>query len=139
MTVRLSDHCADGRAAQVWDPEDGKTYDCPDGLLTLRPMGSAFIVYGSEGRPEPRPSQELEPVAALAGDWKVEFPTNWYSGGTAVRSVETGLADWTRFREDDLKFFSGTATYRKTVTLPKDLVAGGRLFLDLGTVHEFAE
>ena len=102
-------------------------------------MGSAFVVYGSDERPEPRPSREFEPVAALAGDWQVEFPTNWYSGGTAVRTVETGLVDWTTFREDDLRFFSGTATYRKSVTVPKDPVAGGRLFLDLGTVREFAE
>ena len=56
--------------------------------------------------------------------WKVSFP----EGGTAE-----GLFDWSKNADDDIRYFSGTATYRATVR------ATGRFVLDLGDVRDIAE
>jgi hypothetical protein len=52
------------------------------------------------------------------------------------------LDDWTKRPEDGIKFYSGTATYRKTFDLPKNLSgkqSASPLYLDLGTVKDLAE
>jgi hypothetical protein len=48
------------------------------------------------------------------------------------------LASWTTRSEPGIKFYSGTATYRKTFELPS-AAKGQSLWLDLGTVRELAE
>ncbi len=83
------------------------------------------------------PGEQLA-TAPVAGDWQVAFPVDWYAGGSAVKSVTTPLVDWTTLADADMKYFSGTATYRKTFTAAKP-PAGARLILDLGVVKHFAE
>jgi hypothetical protein len=54
----------------------------------------------------------------------------------------TGLVSWPDRDEPGIKFYSGTAVYRKTFELPGDWrsdSAGPRLGLDLGNVRELAE
>ena len=136
-TIRLADHCPDRRDAQIWDAEDGRIYACPEDRLTLRPLGSAFVVYGSKEKAEPMPTCDFRLAQTVEGCWRIDFPTNWYSGGKAVRTVTTELVDWTALSDDELKFFSGTATYRKTIALGAP--TPNRLVLDLGEVREFAE
>ncbi|MGN0833306.1 MAG: glycosyl hydrolase [Kiritimatiellia bacterium] len=75
----------------------------------------------------------------IAGPWNLEFPVDWYSGGKTVKAIELdGLKDWTALPDADMKYFSGTAVYKKTIgveTFPQ----GVRLVLDLGDVREFAD
>ena len=81
--------------------------------------------------------------SGISGPWQVSFPVDWYAGGTAVKTVAmTNLVDWTSFADADLKYFSGTATYRKSVKWNMEngkLKGGGRIVLDLGKVKDFAE
>ena len=81
-----------------------------------------------------------EPPSSVAvdGAWSVMFPVDWYTGGTARRTVEfPALASWTMQSDPDVRYFSGTATYKKRVpyTAP---AAGVRTILDLGEVKNFA-
>ena len=50
------------------------------------------------------------------------------------------LESWTRNPDDGVKYFSGTATYTKTVRVPRDwLRSGTKIALDLGTVKDIAQ
>jgi hypothetical protein len=64
----------------------------------------------------------------------VAFDPKW--GGPERVTFDT-LADWTKRPEDGIKFYSGTAVYRKTFDAP-EVSRGQRLFLDLGTVKNLA-
>ena len=65
----------------------------------------------------------------------MSFDPKW--GGPA--KVTFGqLVDWTTRSEPGIKFYSGTAVYRKEFNVPAMLAKGTRLLLDLGTVHEVA-
>ena len=83
------------------------------------------------------------PATAVDGAWTVEFPVEWYCGGDARKRVELArLESWTCSADPDVKYFSGTATYRKSVKCNMEdakLEQGGRVMLDLGEVKNFAE
>lgn len=50
------------------------------------------------------------------------------------------LSEWTASADPLLKYFSGTATYRKEIDIPAAMLAtGGRILLELGQVRELAE
>jgi hypothetical protein len=75
-------------------------------------------------------------VATLAGPWEVSFDPEW---GGPERIVFDRLEDWTQRPEDGIRFYSGTADYRKTFDLPSSAAAeGGGLWLDLGEVRNIA-
>ena len=73
------------------------------------------------------------------GPWHLSFPVDWYSGGTNEKSVVLGtLVDWAKLDDDDMTYFSGTATYRTTVNIP-DYCVNDKVVIDLGEVKNFAE
>ena len=75
----------------------------------------------------------------IAGPWQVTFPVDWYTGGTNVKTVTwASLKDWTADADPDIKYFSGTATYRVSCLLSR-VTPGARIVLDLGEVKDFAE
>jgi hypothetical protein len=73
---------------------------------------------------------------SLEGPWKVSFPPNL---GAPASAVFPKLTSWTESSDDGVKYFSGSATYRKSFTLPKEYTAkGNALRLNLGEVKNFA-
>jgi hypothetical protein len=72
----------------------------------------------------------------LGGGWDVSFDPKW--GGPAKIRFDA-LTDWTKHADKGIKFYSGTAIYRKTFTLPAAPDKGRQLVLDLGEVREVAE
>ena len=71
------------------------------------------------------------------GPWQVKFPAG--SGAPEQLSLEK-LVAWNLRPEDAVKYFSGTATYLKTVTIPAELLGKDRgLYLDLGRVAVMAQ
>jgi len=79
----------------------------------------------------------LPAAVTLAGPWTVTFPDG--SGAPATVAFDK-LMSWSERPEPGVKFFSGTATYKKTFALPAGLaVPGRRLFLDLGKVAVMSE
>ena len=90
----------------------------------------------------------------LVGPWTVQFDPKW---GGPVETLSNGarategkpvifetLEDWTQRPEKGIKFYSGTAVYRKSFDVEQkstqQLAASSEapLYLDLGTVHHLA-
>ena len=125
------------RDAEVWREEGGRTYV----TLSFPPSGSAFVVFrrASTIKFAHASKRAKERSVAVEGDWRVVFPTEWYSGGTARKSVIWNtLMDWKDVDDDDIRYFSGTATYAKRLPKP-EIKLGERLILDIGEVKNFAE
>ena len=72
--------------------------------------------------------------AAIDGEWNVSFPAK-----NAMKQVRLRAGSWTENADEDVKFFSGTATYSREVTITAaQKAAGRRLLLDLGDVQNLA-
>lgn len=112
-------------ATAVVRREDGKV-----GLLAWAPG-----TYRAEKGPGLR--VETPPAIMLGGTWRVAFPPG---RGAPDEITLPELASLHRHEEAGVRYFSGTATYRKTMTLPGGwLAAGRRVVLDLGRVEVLAE
>ncbi len=139
-----------GKQPELWNPVTGEIRDATafrqkNGRtmvpLKFDPCGSVFVIFRKAIGPKVSGTMtsnypKLTPLLKLDGAWDASFDPKW--GGPAnVRFDE--LTDWTKRPEDGIKFYSGTAIYRKTFTLPAMPEKGRQLVLDLGEVHEVAE
>jgi hypothetical protein len=80
--------------------------------------------------PLPRPRE-------IIGPWELRFTPG---GGAPERVTLDKLISWSEHSDLGVKYFSGTATYRKMCNVPADLISKDRrLFLDLGAVQVIAE
>ena len=143
-----------GKQPELWDAVAGKVRDLPEFAskvgatsVTLRfePFQSYFIVFqraAAEPKLAGRNFADVRALIELVGPWEVSFDPRW--GGPEKITFER-LEDWTQRREEGIRFYSGTATYRKIFDLP---VSSGdtegkqsssrRLWLDLGVVKNLA-
>ena len=81
---------------------------------------------------------DLPAPQVVPGSWLVSFPED--RGGPAGALTFDALESWTERPEADIKYFSGTATYRKSMTLEAaHLKKNRRVLLDLGVVNYLAE
>ena len=106
---------------------DGKLHVWRAGFYTVAP---------SEGKPQtwraPAPTD-----APVQGPWAVSFQAG---RGAPGQTDFTKLESWTEREEPGIKYFSGTATYRRTLDVAQTSLAGGAtVWLDLGKVKNFAE
>jgi len=137
-----------GKRPELWDPIDGKSrglaqYTIVDGRtsvpLRFKPRQSFFIVFREATASTSVAGENfLVPVevTTLGGPWEVSFDPKW---GGPEKTVFENLDDWSRRPEDGIKYYSGTAVYRKAFDLPQAAPAKGeRLWLDLGTVKNIA-
>jgi hypothetical protein len=75
------------------------------------------------------------PVQELTGPWTVQFDPKW----GAPASVEfSTLEDWTKRPEENIKYYSGKASYIKRFDAAA-MQPGKRYFLDIGVVKDIAE
>ncbi len=139
-----------GRRPQLWNPETGERRDLPEHReqggrtsvpLRFEPAQSWFVVFAESGRPAPRgvAAKNFSSWAEgtpLAGAWEVSFDPKW--GGPARPVTLARLTDWSAHSDAGIRFYSGTATYRKTFALPP-ATTGRRMSLDLGQVEVMAE
>ena len=136
----------DGSQPQLWDPVTGKTrtlgtYTSKDGMtsvpLSFEPLQSFFVLFPRGGQPKIAATPNFETpkeVARLDGPWNVVFDPKW--GGPADITFDS-LTDWTTHPEEGIRYYSGTATYRKTFDFPGlDPARNVSIHLDLGTVHD---
>jgi len=123
---------------QWWDPLSGSLsstkVESTEGKTTtvaldLEPYGSRFLIFSKYlGMPR-QLMRRLPPVAPaqldLSTGWRVSF------GATIPSVTMEQLHSWTD--DEATRFFSGTATYEKDVTVTNDLVEPGmQLQLDFG-------
>jgi hypothetical protein len=144
-TVEASFRVA-GREPELWHADTGKiepvSYRVVDGrtLVPLR-LAAADAVFVVFLRPATQAAKVVAtPVqsvlATLGGPWHVRFPAGW---GAPAGIDLPELASWSRHEDLGVRYFSGTATYDKTLMVPAGwLRAGTRVLLDLGDVKNLA-
>ncbi len=141
-----------GKRPELWDPETGAIRALPEFSeaggrthvpLRFEPMQSWFVVFREavpassvwvSGRNLPAVRRVME----LAGPWVVAFDAKW--GGPDKQLEFKELTDWSKHADSAVRYYSGTAIYRKNFDLPEPpaLAPGGALFLDLGAVEVLA-
>jgi len=90
----------------------------------------------ASGRRLQAEARAVPPVKEISGPWELRFPPKW---GAPERVTLDKLASWSEHGDPGVKYFSGVATYSKTVTVPRELVGEGRrICLDLGKVQVMA-
>jgi hypothetical protein len=77
------------------------------------------------------------PAMPKTGPWELSFLTNL---GAPDRLTLDKLMSWTEHNDLGVKYYSGTATYRKNIQVPPELLGKNRrLCLDLGNVQLMAQ
>jgi hypothetical protein len=98
-----------------------------------------FVVFRHPASAPSRtlPAEVRATLASVAGPWDVAFEPNL---GAPAEMRLTKLEPWTANADPGVKYFSGTATYTKTIQAPQAWFRqGSRVLLDLGTVKDLAE
>ncbi len=136
-----------GKDVTLWHAATGQlepaAYTTTDGHTTvplcLHARESVFVVFNHAA---PTNARILVPERAtilhtVEGPWRIEFAPKL---GAPLATTLPQLAPWTDNSEQGIKYFSGTATYHKTVEIKKSWFHGGRkVLLDLGRVGDMAE
>jgi hypothetical protein len=138
-----------GRALDIWDAVTGEIVKnvaaTDDGQTTsvsvpLQPHESLFFIFTNKAQAKEAPVafREMQPTdpQPIEGPWSVIFPVD--RGGPSEPVSFDKLASWTDHADDRIKYFSGTASYRKTIQLEKPK-PGMKLLLDLGNLPHLAE
>jgi hypothetical protein len=116
-----------GTHAELWDPFTGDTTGLTDPRrveLTLEPYESRLIFFSSRPlSPAVAPSRDKREEVDISHDWQVT------AGEARIHMAD--LASWTD--SANLRFYSGTAAYEKTVEVSREaLQPGASVFLDFG-------
>jgi hypothetical protein len=104
---------------------------------------SYFIVIDKNKKPNPTANtpaknfSEPKILMVVNSPWNVSFDPKW---GGPKNVVFNKLEDWTLNKNEGIKYFSGIATYRTNINLPKKTVSdrNAGFFLDLGEVNNLA-
>ena len=136
-----------GKAAELWHADTGATepasYYIADGRTTvplyLAPWETVFVVFRSSagGPSRTLPATVETPLTTIEGPWQVSFPRDL---GAPPSATFEKLTDWKDNADEGIKYFSGTATYTKSIEAPAAwLKPGTHVWLDLGSVKNLAE
>ncbi|MDD4871463.1 MAG: glycosyl hydrolase [Kiritimatiellae bacterium] len=135
-----------GKQPELWNPVSGKIdvevgwQAVDDGrtrlTLDLPQDGSMFVIFRKQGQPRPAAIPVVSKAeVALSGAWDVSFQSG---RGAPASAVFDQLVGWDKHTDNGIKYFSGTATYRKTFEMTADQ-ATRRALLQLGTVGVIAQ
>ncbi|HVT36912.1 MAG TPA: glycosyl hydrolase, partial [Nevskiaceae bacterium] len=136
-----------GRAAELWHADDGRieaaSFHQQSGRtvvpLALAPYEAVFVVLrrSTVARVHAERAERMQALGTIDGAWEVSFTPD--RGAPPVAHFDA-LASWSDNADAGVRYFSGTATYHKTMQVPKTWFEHGRrLLLDLGAVHETAQ
>jgi hypothetical protein len=104
--------------------------------IQLDAYESAFIVFAKENTWASTGINTgiyAKTLQTLTGPWEVNFDPKW--GGPANVKFDE-LSDWTKVKNEGIKYYSGKAVYHKKFDLVEASV--GTLYLDLGNVKNMA-
>ena len=135
------------RQPELWNPESGEIaipmYEARGGAvsvaLRIPSGGSVFVLFRQPLPARPlRKSRTIETkLATVTPSCDITFPLSPLDGHT-VR--QAGLTSWTAASDPRVRYFSGTATYRCSMNVPRAWQdGGGRIEFDLGEVDDIAE
>jgi hypothetical protein len=107
------------------------------GYRIVTDAGGAYRFTAAGGRSIEATVPPLPEPAVVTGPWNVTFPSGW---GAPPEITVDRLISWTTHPMPGVKFFSGSATYRKRLEVPAGLLDRAlKLYLDLGRVEVIAE
>lgn len=134
-----------GAIPELWNPQTGKTervsYQIKDGRtiipLTFEPWGAYFIIFKEKATANSvtLPIVKAEKFLEVTTPWTVSFQEG---RGAPTSTTLNKLASLTENTDGGIKYFSGTATYKNTFTMP-NLTKDAKYELDLGDVKNIAE
>jgi len=139
-----------GKQPELWDAVTGKmapaehwrpTADGRTALaLCLPENGSVFVVFRKPCQPTGTPQiaqkpKEILKTVPLRGPWEVCFQPG---RGAPASATFPQLIPWNEHPDKAIRYFSGTAVYRKTFEVSAAEVAGS-VWIDLGRVHCIAQ
>ncbi|PWK23829.1 glycosyl hydrolase family 2 [Arcicella aurantiaca] len=130
-----------GKIPQLWNPETGKTeavsYQVKNGRtivpLKFESWEAYFIVFANAGNVAAsftNPTKTEKTLAQIATPWKVGFNDK--------NVTFDKLSSWSESSDNDIKYFSGTATYDNTFKVAS-LDKSAKYVIDLGEVKNIAE
>ncbi len=140
-TVKVSLRTA-GMKPQLWHPDTGVIEDASYSVVGDRtevtihmvPDDAVFVVFSGKGQESYAvPAKNDSLVLSLDGPWKVSFQENH---GAPEEAMFDDLRSYTESDVPGIKYFSGIASYKKTIALP---ALKGQAILDLGSVENLAE
>ena len=94
-----------------------------------------YTLDWSDGRSKKLKAVQPNQIIELSGEWEIHFDPKW-GAPASVRANQ--LKSWIEFEDKGIKYYSGTATYKKTFELSKSYLKHKQLVLDLGNVKEMA-
>jgi hypothetical protein len=144
LSVTLRVH---GKDPALWHPDTGAieaaafntANDRTTIPLSLEPWGTTFIILrrSTTATSRKQPQTREQSVATIEGAWDVTFQEN--RGAPTKLSLDK-LADWSTSSDEGVKYFSGTATYTKTLQIDSSWSQqNSKLYLDLGNVKNIAQ
>lgn len=121
------------------------TMSTPESMLVVEagnmtwvtPQAGSITYTTSSGSMNTVRVDAIPETMEVSGAWEVSFPPNL---GAPSQIKFSQLYSWPESTEEGIRYFSGTATYRKQISIPEKYVQTGRsLELDLGRVRVIAE
>jgi len=142
VTFRVS-----GKAPELWHADTGviepASYKMVNGRtvvpLHLNSDDAVFVVFRKRATAPSLtvPEKKETELAGVDGSWTVAFQPN---RGAPAQATFAQLASWAENSDPGVKYFSGMATYTKTVQVPAAWFGrGAEIWLDLGDVKDIAE
>jgi hypothetical protein len=139
-----------GKIPELWNPETGEIRELPefevsDGQVSVpvrfEPMQSWFIVFRKTKSDEASNSKnfpEYHLIKDINGPWQVNFDPQW--GGPAKPVTFDTLQDWSKNSDTGIRYYSGTAVYKKAFNLSaSQLSQSTPVLLDLGQIEVMAQ
>lgn len=109
-----------------------------EGQVELTPWQTGtYNAMRSDGTTVKSEVTEIPLQFPLNGSWTLRFPSGW---GAPEQVTLNKLISWPEHENPGVRYFSGTAEYTQTFTIPPQMLEKGRVVvLDLGRVKNFAE
>lgn len=138
-----------GKVPEIWHPDNGQVekaeYREVNGrtlvTLNLVPDDAVFVVFKDKATDTVLATTRVQTEGGeeipVEGAWEVQFQEH---RGAPEKATFEELKSYTENADKGIKYFSGEATYRKTINInKKQFVAHGAYVLDLGQVGIMAE
>ena len=137
----------DGKIPEIWHPETGKmersSYTISNGVtkvnLHLSPNDAVFVIFKEKAvkTSVTLPATVKSELLTITGSWKVNFQEG---RGAPANATFDKLVSFSENADAGIKYFSGTASYTKTITadagwFKKDAL----LWINFGDVKNIAE
>ncbi len=103
-------------------------------LSTLFEPGNYTFTW-SDGKIRKSSLKNENSALPLSGKWDLYFDPKW--GGPEHVAIDA-LKSWTQFEDQGIKYYSGTAVYKKNFSVDADNLKETKVILDLGNVLEMA-